>query len=165
MMMDLVEYVENLSYRQLLKLRQIVEYEIVKYSEIEYFELEMLNLSTRTKNVLISANINSVGELSKFTLLEIKAMKNVGPRTIFELSELLKKHKLYWRFDARNSEGKVERKIVMYVGGLNSVNLTINQTYEVLDETKSNKVKIVDDLGLEGYYYLRFFVKEEKDIY
>jgi hypothetical protein len=59
------------------------------YRELSEIELDKFDLSTRTRNCLISQRVQTVGQLSDLTTADIRAWRNAGRKTLRELQELL----------------------------------------------------------------------------
>ena len=59
------------------------------YRDLFEIELDRFDLSTRTRNCLITQRIQTVGQLSDLTTAGIRAWRNAGRKTLRELQELL----------------------------------------------------------------------------
>nr|YP_009695297.1 DNA-directed RNA polymerase alpha subunit [Nitzschia alba]QEI59565.1 DNA-directed RNA polymerase alpha subunit [Nitzschia alba] len=69
------------------------ETEIKLNKEINYSEtaIEILNLSRRTYNSIKKAQINTIDELTKYSLTELSKLKNIGKKALKDISYKLKK--------------------------------------------------------------------------
>lgn len=88
--MGLEWYIDNEIFNAVEKEKK--KYEIEQTTPILNRQIEVLNLSTRTRNCLKRANINTVGELSKLTTVELYKIRNMGKNSVNEIVEKLKKH-------------------------------------------------------------------------
>jgi hypothetical protein len=69
--------------------------------DVTSINLENLDISTRTRNCLIQANIETVGELASFTEQRILRIQNAGRKTLQEVREILGHLGLKLQGDAR----------------------------------------------------------------
>lgn len=56
-------------------------------------------VSVRTRNILRSEGIESFGDLTRNSADNLLAVRNVGPRCLYEVRQVLKKHGLLLRGD------------------------------------------------------------------
>ena len=59
--------------------------------------IDFLALSTRVKNALFRAKINTIGELCNKTYYDIRKLKGMGKVSMNELTEIMEKHNLYFK--------------------------------------------------------------------
>ena len=73
---------------------QSLNYEDFGSSEkpIEMTPLEALGLSTKSYNCLARAGINTLGDITKMYLYELKKIRNLGNKSLSEVLETLKKY-------------------------------------------------------------------------
>ena len=70
-------------------------------------DISILELSVRGYNVLLSANIRTVGQLVEKTEFEILKYKNMGKKNLNEYKEKLSKYNLFLKDDNKNKESKM----------------------------------------------------------
>ena len=70
-------------------------------------DISILELSVRGYNVLLSANIRTVGQLVEKTEFEILKYKNMGKKNLNEYKEKLSKYNLFLKNDNKNKESKM----------------------------------------------------------
>jgi len=63
----------------------------------QQIKLEDLNVSVRAKYALKNVGIKTIEELSQMTKKDFSRIRNVGQKTITELTELLKEHGMNWK--------------------------------------------------------------------
>ena len=78
-----------------------------KYNEKESIAINDLDLSVRSTNCLIKANINTLDDLTKKTIPELKKIDNLGSKS---LSEIIKKIKNISKNNEKNDLKKVDSK-------------------------------------------------------
>lgn len=66
---------------------QIMNLDLQK--DVRSLSIEELNLSTRAHNALKSANINIIGEILKYSLKDLRGIKNLGQKSVQEVLESL----------------------------------------------------------------------------
>lgn len=71
-----------------------LNYEDFRTSEepVEVIPLEALGLSTKSYNCLKRADIKTLGDITNMYLYELEKIRNLGPKSVIEIVETLKKY-------------------------------------------------------------------------
>lgn len=87
-----------LEYKVLKLEKRLSEQEkpVPTVDEIDIISIEDLDLSVRLYNALFSGRVRTIGDIKNLTLADFKKIRNVGKKSIEELSELMIQYNIKW---------------------------------------------------------------------
>ena len=89
--------ISQLTTPELAELKKIVDSRLkIKLKNSER-EVSLLDISLRARNCLLSYQIATVDELSEMSIDEFLRIRNVGKKTLDEMTKLLSLYGLNWR--------------------------------------------------------------------
>lgn len=83
---------ELVQTQRMVDINSYLDAEVDKSKNVDSYiiPIEMLNLSTRTYRTLKRAGVNYIGDLVKYTITDLKRIRNLGNKSIDELIDALK---------------------------------------------------------------------------
>jgi len=94
--MDISILLSKCTVDELRTLKSIIE-RLLKTKLSGKENIQKLNLSIRAKNVLLNNGIKSLEDLSKITMKEALHFRNMGFKSLNEITELLSSNGLKWK--------------------------------------------------------------------